>query len=299
MFRCISIASMCVSAVILSACSNSATSGVPSTFPSSNPPSWVNLYVANIDNNTITVYKPGGNEPQRTISQKINTPIATALDRTGNLYVSNEFFPTGCCCHGWVSVYAPGTTSVLRTITQGIRCPGALAFDAAGNLYVANAKTTCSGPSCSTASSILVYAAGRSSVLRTITQGVNWPTALSFDRAGNLYVANEDITNNGKHSTVTVYGPQSSSILRTIKGLVYASWLAFDAGGNLYVAHGGYPPGVNVYAPGSAQIVRSIPAVGPNLALDLRSLCLRKYVGVANTFTRLVHARRARARQRR
>jgi sugar lactone lactonase YvrE len=225
-------------------------------------PNWVNLYVANSRNSTVTVYKPGSSEPQQTITQGIKFLHAISFDRTGDLYAASYCSSTHLRDHGWVSVYAPATKSVLRTITKGIACPLALAFDAAGNLYLANVKSICSGAVCSTSYNILVYATGGTSLLRTISLGVNWPQDLAFDSMGNLYVPTIRLRH-GKSccSMVTVYAPGSTSVLRTItQGIFNPGPIAFDAAGNLYVANGGYTPGITVYAPGSVSVLRTIPA---------------------------------------
>ena len=54
------------------------------------------------------------------------------------------------------------------------------------------------------------YAPGKTSLLRTITQGVNKPYGLAIGSAGYLFVAN--FANN----TVTEYPPGKTSLLRTI-----------------------------------------------------------------------------------
>lgn len=250
--------SVCLSAAILCACTaNSATSSVPSSLPSLNP-SWVNLYVANGGNSTVTVYKPRSNEPQRSITQGVFNLFAIAFDRVGDLYVLNGCNRYPGHRNGTVSVYGPGAKSVLRTITNRITCPFAMALDAAGNLYVANEKPTCSGAVCSSTYNALVYAAGSTSLIRTISQGISTPLALAFDSMGNLYVANGGYRRNP--GSVTVYASGSSSMLRTItNGIAYPKLLAFDNGGNLYVTNGGYSPGITVYAPGSDSVLRSIP----------------------------------------
>jgi sugar lactone lactonase YvrE len=120
-----------------------------------------NLYVANQNKNSVTVYAPDSRAPLRTIVQGIHAPRALVFDRAGNLYVANSGSNS-------VSVYARASTSVLRNIRDGVRGPAALALDAGGNLYVANAG------------SVSVYAAGTSSLLRTIRQGVRAPLALAF-----------------------------------------------------------------------------------------------------------------------
>src|SRR5207245_6929495 len=63
----------------------------------------------------------------------------------------------------------------------------------------------------------------------TFATGFNSPTGLAFDRAGNLYVANEG---NGTVSQVTPAGAVSTFA----SGFNTPYGLAFDAAGSLYVA---------------------------------------------------------------
>jgi hypothetical protein len=152
-----------------------------------------NLYVANYDGNSVTVYAQGSGSVLRTISHGVYHPLALAFDGTLNLYVVNV--PASSGYYGDVTVYARGSKKVLRTISQGVNGPDALAFDGSGNLYVAS----------SGGNTVTVYAPGSKKVLRTISEGVGFPDALAFDGSGNLYVANAN------NDTVTVYAPGRES----------------------------------------------------------------------------------------
>jgi hypothetical protein len=81
-----------------------------------------------------------------------------------------------------------------------------LAFDSSGDLYVANFATV--------ASNVTVYAPGSTKVLRTISQGVSDPSALTIGPSDYLYVANTDPASPA--STVTEYAPGKTSPVRTI-----------------------------------------------------------------------------------
>lgn len=146
---------------------------------------------------------------------------------------------TACGSGGGSSL--PGAAAV----TSGTQ-PSAIASQRrpakAEHLYVANA-----GPS-----TVTVYAANGSSVLRTISDGVSQPDAMAFDAAGNLYVANAGT------DTVTVYAPGSSSVLRTVsRGVDDPAALALDANGNLYVANAGANT-VTAYTAGDTALMRTI-----------------------------------------
>lgn len=84
--------------------------------------------------------------------------------------------------------------------------------DSSGNLFVANDP-----PLTAAAGSVTVYATGTGHLLRTITKGIDKPTALAFDRSGNLYVANAHGLELG---SVTVYAPGKSTPAHTITAYV-------------------------------------------------------------------------------
>ena len=236
------------------------------------------LYIANdgckfpsckpIASSTVTVYAPGTITVLRTIAKGVDNPAALAFDGSGDLYVANVGCPTASSCKhiepSTVTVYAPGSTKVLRTIAEGIDQPDAEAFDASGNLYVANYETN----------SVTVYAPNSTKVLRTIENGVQGPDALAFDGSGDLYVANypcQFASCRNVPSSVTVYAPGSSKVLRTIsQGVTSAFALAFDRSGNLYVANNANG-NVTDYAPGSTKLLHTIEkgvAVPNALAFD-------------------------------
>ena len=111
------------------------------------------------------------------------------------------------------------------------------------HLYVANERTA----------SISVYAVGGSSPVRTISDGVAFPSSMLFDAGGNLYVGNGL---SGSLAGVTVYAENKTTLLRHLKPHEPIAALAMDAAGNLYA--GRYRGGVEVYAPGAESPSRTI-----------------------------------------
>lgn len=124
-------------------------------------------YLFSVNNFNVTVYKPGGTTPYRTITDGISLPSTLAFDNGGNLYVANwgaNMF------RSTVSIYAPGQSIPSREIRKGIGYPLSMVFDSTGDLYVAN-----SGPS-----TVTEYAPGSSDVERTIRSHVSTPTDLAI-----------------------------------------------------------------------------------------------------------------------
>lgn len=128
-------------------------------------------------------------------------------------------------------------------------------------LYVANAF----GGSYSSGA-VTVYRAGTGALARTITDGINEPTALAFDTSGDLFVANTAGSSTSGGGNVTEYAPGGSTVLRTYQSGDANQWtwfpelLAFDASGKLYVGNTGYGDGgsVVVYAPPSTARLATI-----------------------------------------
>ncbi len=126
-----------------------------------------------------------------------------------------------------------------------------------GRIYVTNEAT----------GSITVYPAGANgSVSPIVTIGgektrLDGPTAIAFDSAGNIYVANA-AKNGGGRDSVTKYAAGSSGDVAPVAEITGAatklsspSGLTVDLSGNIYVANEGSNNGeldsITVYAPGN------------------------------------------------
>lgn len=139
-------------------------------------------YAAPGGNGDITVYAQGATRPFRTITQGVAGPSDMILGSDGKLYVANEGVYGRVSYQSSVTIYASGAISPASTITDGVTIPTALALDGKNNLYVANRGNN----------TVSVYAPGQTSPTYTIalTGKGEGPNALTFDRAGNLYVVN-------------------------------------------------------------------------------------------------------------
>jgi sugar lactone lactonase YvrE len=201
------------------------------------------LYVASagytIDTiSSVAIYPPQGTVPMRSIIPVANTGFSpTALALNGpSLFVGI----TARYRDSNVNLFPPGSATALRTVATGN--PTALVFDKSHNLYVAATLHNGQGKY------VEVYTPDLLKLVRSIPDGD--ATALAFDKTGNLYVAS--------FSSVLVYAPESTTLLRTIThGVSKPSALAFDSEGNLYVANRGNDS-VTVYAPGTIEVLRKI-----------------------------------------
>jgi hypothetical protein len=69
-----------------------------------------NLYVANLYNNTVTIYGPGASSPKATLSQSLSTPVDVKVDGAGNVYVAND---PGLGNPSFIVEYAAGGSSPI------------------------------------------------------------------------------------------------------------------------------------------------------------------------------------------
>lgn len=104
------------------------------------------LYVANQDNNTVTMYRHGSLTPTRTYSEDLSRPLYPIVDNNGVLYVGNAN-------NGTVVEYLKGSTHAHQILQSAGSEVDGLALDTHENLYVAYRNGSGSG-------SIEVFAPG-------------------------------------------------------------------------------------------------------------------------------------------
>jgi sugar lactone lactonase YvrE len=237
------VSSAALSALLLSACS--APGGPPATpFTASSAANSVqaaatkHLYVVN--ESAVTVYALGSTALVREIS-KIS-PTAIAFDKSGRLYVANvASVPKNQ--FGDVEIFPPQSSVPKIQITSGIHFPNALALNGSGDIFVSNYYKQDS-----------VYAPGGASLRYQIPN--LFSIALTLDKSGNLYIAENQGPYGGGGGRVQVYAQSTGKLLRGITaGIDEPIALALDRSNNLYVANAG---NVTVYAPGSGTVLRTI-----------------------------------------
>ena len=191
----------------------------------------------------------------------LDYPDAIAFDSSGNMYISNGKSSTS----GSITViaktsgtifgqYVQANTATTLSAASGLDYPDAIAFDSSGNMYISNED---SHPSSGTGS-ITVIAKnsgtifGQSFKANTATtlsaaSGLDYPDAIAFDSAGNMYISNYVGTPSGGTGYVTVIAKNSGTIfgqsfkantattLNAATGLNYATVMTFDSAGNMYI----------------------------------------------------------------
>jgi hypothetical protein len=205
-----------------------------------------NIYIGLYSPTTaaVAVYAPGAATASRTITVAtavVNAPqIKTlAVDSVGNLYVAIS---------GSIVVYGPGATgnatpigTIAGALTMLTPLVTQMAFDASNNLFVA----TGGGYS---GSQVIEFAAGASGNIAptVITSASYFPTGVTLDAAGNIYIVQGSSASSGNGSylpAINVFPKGSvagATPSRTISGsnigiAIYTSQIFVDSGGNIFV----------------------------------------------------------------
>lgn len=202
-----------------------------------------NIYVADTLNNSVRMITPTG--VVTTLATGFNFPTAVALDGNGNVYVADSHNgDVRKIAPGGVVTTVPGSAGSTDAVGLGYSGSG-VAVDLSGNVYTTYDDTvrmiTPTGVATTLAGSVNITGDndGTGSAAR-----FNFPTGLTVDKNGNLFVA--DLGNN------TVRKVTSGGVVTTLAGrsgifgssdgtgsavlFSYPAGIALDAGGNLYVA---------------------------------------------------------------
>ena len=166
-----------------------------------------------------------------------------AFDNAGNLYVTSPNYNEVAKLYygqGYGYYELPYNTNHTQS---HLNSPMYLAFDRAGNFYVAN-NTNANPyyyffPPSPYDNTIEKFSANFTD-LGAFATGLNCPSGMAFDNAGNLYVANSG-TNGSLKNTVVRFDTNGvrSNFAIAGSGLSSPQGLAFDSAGNLYVANSG------------------------------------------------------------
>jgi len=175
-----------------------------------------NLYVS--VGSQIEEYSPSGQD-LGAFATGLSTPQGLAFDSSGNLYVALS---------GTGSVEKFNSSGLGATFATGLGYPVGIAINSQGNVFVSSFSVS--------NSQVNVFDSSGTNKL-TLSLGSSGPGGLTFDAAGDLFVANQLSFNVEEYA--------ASGGLVSTSGTNYASTgsnsqptgLAFDGSGNLYVSY--------------------------------------------------------------
>jgi sugar lactone lactonase YvrE len=215
-----------------------------------------------------TIYKFTPEGVRTTFASGLIDPRGLAIDSAGNLFV-NDYIETG-----GAAIYKFTPEGVRSTFASGLN-PTCLACDNAGNLFVGNV-----GDSIGTGA---IYKFTPEGARTTFASGFKIPYSLTFDSAGNLFVA--DFQSGGRKETdpvfFTIYkftpGAVKSTFASSIPG--DSTSLAFQP---IQTAPTPTPTPVTTPTPTPTPTPTATPAM-PAISLDVSPASVNK--GGTATFT--------------
>jgi sugar lactone lactonase YvrE len=186
-----------------------------------------NLFVSSADDSESGlghIYEFTPNGVRSTFASGLNYAYGLAFDTAGKLFVSAD------------AIYKFTPDGVRTRFASGPA--GTLACDSTGNLFVATGDSDLNEFPINGSGKIYKFTSG--GVRTTFASGLDLPTGLAFDSAGNLFVANihtvvQDRTFSGAIYKFTAAGARTTFA----SGLSDPQALAFDNVGNLFVAEAG------------------------------------------------------------
>jgi streptogramin lyase len=206
------------------------------------------LFVAD-GSSGILIYNPKtpNGSPIGSITNSISAPAGVAVDKKGNVYVTNEGTNT-------VTVYAPGSGSPSLTISSGISSPYGIGVDSTGNVFVSNLGTN----------EVTAYAAGQTTPYETINfNAYGQAVGIGVDAGDNVWVACD--SSNGVFEILAGSSNVQNSGLTSLGGPIS---VAFGKKDIIYVSNFSTSD-VNVYNYGSSSpsktISDGIERYGPTL----------------------------------
>ncbi len=234
------------------------------------------IYVIDEDAQSVNVFQVGDTNtpPSATISSgdpdSIIGPESIAFDRNGDIYVANNNLTARA--PNSITIYPAGSNAAAAPVAtiageygpDYVGDPEALAVDARGKLYVANQHVEGGDLSESLPDAVDIYSRQRdgswvrSARIAGKKTGIATPSALAFDRGGNLYVLGS--------GSIGIFAPGAGGDVppkATIANgehddntrLNSAVGMTLDAADNIYVTNDGdgqSAPAVIIYKAGSA-----------------------------------------------
>lgn len=168
----------------------------------------------------------------KAIGTAFQTPAGIAVDSSGDVYVADP----GA---GTVQEYPAGGGTPVGVGTD-LNVPVSVAVDGAGNVYILN-QGTGNTPSAGTGSVVEVPNSGGApdnSAQKTLLSGLDAPSDLVLDGAGNMYISLTGSNEVVQASNAALNGSEQA-LVPLGNGLNAPTGIALDSSGNVYVADTG------------------------------------------------------------
>jgi sugar lactone lactonase YvrE len=212
-----------------------------------------NLYVADLSKHSVFKYTPDGTKSS--FATELKCPLGLCFDREGNLFVSDGAATDAKSGRSILKFTPDGARS---TFAAGISSVG-MAFDRVGNLFVSQGD------------SIFKFTPKRVKSTFVTSKDANF-IDLAIDEAGNLFVADQALTDLGTDpvtkswrgpSIIKITPDGAKSTFAT--GLENLRELTLDATGNVYVSS---PYAILRFTPGGTKNTFSSEPDADGLAVD-------------------------------
>jgi hypothetical protein len=209
------------------------------------------IYSSSDGASTVTYYIKGtgpNNPVAGQLSGSFANPQGMAVDKTGNLYVSNGNDKN-------VLVYPPGASNPSSTLTDPNGFPDDVAIGSDGTVYVANIFAPVGNPG-----SISVYAPGATNPTNVLNdRAFVEVVGVALDKAGDVFVSYDQTY--GGHGTVVEFPAGSSKPVATKIAVGAAGGIGFDQAGHMLLVDQ-VTPSLNVYQAGKSKPLAKLSLPG-------------------------------------
>jgi hypothetical protein len=226
------------------------------------------VFSSSYGGNSVDYYLKGtgpNNPVAGSLSGSFSNPQGMAVDRTGDLYVTN----TG---DDDVLVYPRGATSPNATLNDPNKFPEDVAIASDGTVYVANVF----GP-IGASGNVVAYARGASNPTKTFAdKHFRHVIGVAVDKSGDLFVSYDATPGSGSGSVVEFKGGKDKATETHIR-LGGAGGVGFDRAGHLLVIDQAVPS-LNVYEVGNREPVHQLTLPGRSAFFSFNKDSTRLYV---------------------
>jgi hypothetical protein len=209
------------------------------------------IYSSSDSAGSLTYYIKGtgpNNPVAGKLSGSLANPQGMAVDKAGNLYVSNGNDTN-------VLIYPSGARRPSSTLTDPNEFPDDVAIGSDGTVYVANIFAPVGNPG-----SISVYAPGASSPTNVLNDSAFVEVVgVALDKAGNVFVSYDQTY--GAHGTVVEFPAGSSNPVATKIAVGAAGGIGFDQAGHMLLVDQ-VAPSLNIYEAGKSKPLAKLPLPG-------------------------------------